>query len=110
VHVYNRGWPEAAAILARRQQPDSAIALFEKALGTSSLFGGEVYEAGWYSQALSMLGDLYQARGDRAKAAEYYRRYVDLLEGADPPVATQVAAVREKLRRLSGESGVAVKP
>jgi len=110
MHLYNRGWPEAAAILARNRQPDSAIALFEQALGTSSLFGGEVYEAGWYSQALSMLGDLYQARGDRAKAAEYYRRYVDLLEGADPPVAAQVAAVREKLRRLSGESGAAVKP
>jgi len=58
---------------------------------------------------LSALGDLYESRGDRAKAAEYYRRYVDLLKDADPPLSTQVAAVREKLARLMGESGQAAR-
>jgi tetratricopeptide (TPR) repeat protein/TolB-like protein len=96
-HVYNRGLPEAAAILARTGKPDSAIVLFERALATSSLFGGNVYEARWYPQALSMLGDLYEARGDKARAEEYYRKYVDLLKGADPPLAAQAAAVRAKL-------------
>jgi tetratricopeptide (TPR) repeat protein len=96
-HVYNRGLPEAAAILARSGKPDSAIALFERALATSSMFGGNVYEARWYPQALSMLGDLYEARGDRAKAEEYYRRYVDLLKDADPPLAVHAAEVRAKL-------------
>jgi tetratricopeptide (TPR) repeat protein len=103
MHIYNRGLPEAAAILARRGQPDSAIVLFERALATSSLFGGAEYEAGWYAQALVVLGDLYEARGDRAKAAEYYRTYADVLKDADPPIASQVAAVREKLARVTGE-------
>jgi hypothetical protein len=57
-----------------------------------------------------MVGDLYEARGDRPKAIEYYQRYVELLEHADPPLAAQVAVVREKLARLTGESGAIAKP
>ena len=49
-----------------------------------------------------MLGDLHEARGDRAKAAEYYRRYVEMLKDADPPIAAQVTAVRAKLARVAG--------
>ena len=104
-HIYNRGLPEAAAIVARRGQGDSAIVLFERALATSSIYGGQIYEARWYTQALSMLGDLYQARGDRVKAAEYYRKYVDVLKDADPALAPQVVAVREKLARVGQEPG-----
>lgn len=101
--IYNRGLPEAAAILARNGKPDSAIVLFERALATSSAFGGQIYEPGWYTQALLTLGELYEARGDRAKAAEYYRRHIDVFKNPDPPIAAQVAAVREKLARVTGE-------
>ena len=101
--LYNRGLPEAAAIMARRGQSDSAIVLFERALATSSAFGGQIYEPGWYTQALVTLGDLYEARGDRAKAAEYYRRYIDVFRNPDPPIAKQVEAVRQKLARVTGE-------
>jgi len=101
--LYNRGLPEAAAIMARRGQADSAIVLFERALSMSSAFGGQIYEPGWYTQALVMLGDLYDARGDRAKAAEYYRRYIEVFKDPDPQIAKQVAAVREKLARVTGE-------
>ena len=103
--LYNRGLPEAAAILARRGQADSAVVLFERALGTSSAWGGFGYEPGWYAQALLMLGDLYEARGDRAKAAEYFRRHIEVFRNPDPPIARQVAAVREKLARVTGEPG-----
>jgi tetratricopeptide (TPR) repeat protein len=101
--IYNRGLPEAAAIMVKRGQPDSAIVLFERALATSSAYGGQIYEPGWYTQALVMLGDLYDARGDRAKAAEYYQRYVVVFRNPDPPIARQVAAVRAKLARVTGE-------
>ena len=104
-HVYNRGLPEAAQILARRGQPDSAIVLFERALGTSSTYGGATYESTWYTEALSTLGDLYESRGDRAKAAEYYKRYVDVFKDPDPPIAAHVAQIRERLARVTGESG-----
>ena len=103
--LYNRGLPEAAAILARTGKPDSAIVLFERALATSSAYAGSVYESGWYAQALLMLGDLYEARGDRAKAAEYYQRHIDVFRDPDPPIAVQVAAVRQKLARVTDEPG-----
>jgi tetratricopeptide (TPR) repeat protein len=107
--LYNRGLPEAAAILARQGQGDSAIVLFERALATSSAFGGSIYEPGWYAQALLMLGELYEARGDRAKAAEYYRRHIEVFKDPDPQIARQVAAVREKLARVTGEPGGATR-
>jgi tetratricopeptide (TPR) repeat protein len=103
--LYNRGLPEAAAIMARRGNADSAIVLFERALGTSSAYGGSIYEPGWYTQALVMLGDLYEARGDRARAAEYYQRYIEVFKDPDPPIAKQVEAVRAKLKRVTGEPG-----
>jgi len=96
-HLFRRMLPEAAAIFARQGKPDSAIVLFERALSSSSTFNGNIYEAGWYAQSQLQLGDLYETRGDRAKSAEYYRRYVDLLENADAPIAGQVATVRAKL-------------
>ncbi len=107
--LYNRGLPEAAAIMARRGQADSAIVLFERALATSSAYGGYIYEPGWYAQALLMLGELYEARGDRAKAAEYYRRHIDVFKDPDPQIGKQVAAVREKLARVTGEPGAGAK-
>jgi hypothetical protein len=79
--------------------------MFERALATSSAYGGNIYEPGWYTQALLMLGESYDARGDRSKAAEYYRRYVDVFKDPDPPIAAQVAAVRQKLARVTGEPG-----
>ena len=45
------------------------------------------------------------ARVSGAKAAEYYRRYIDVFKDPDPPIAKQVAAVREKLARVTGEPG-----
>jgi tetratricopeptide (TPR) repeat protein len=101
--IYNRGLPEAAALMAQHGRADSAIVLFERALATSSPFGGQVYEPGWYTQALLTLGELYEARGDRAKAAEYYRRHIDVFKNPDPQVAAQVEAVRQKLARVTGE-------
>ncbi|HSQ28850.1 MAG TPA: tetratricopeptide repeat protein [Gemmatimonadaceae bacterium] len=50
-------------------------------------------------------GELYEARGDRAKAAEYYRRYIDVFKDPDPPIAAHVAQIWERLARVTGESG-----
>jgi tetratricopeptide (TPR) repeat protein len=103
--LYNRGLPEAAAIMAQRGAADSAIVLFERAIGTSTAFGAFIYEPGWYAQALLMLGDLYEARGDRSRAADYYRRHIEVFSDPDPAIARQVAAVRAKLAAVTGEPG-----
>jgi tetratricopeptide (TPR) repeat protein len=106
-HFYNRGLPEAARALARAGKSDSAAVLLERALSIHSAAAGPLYEAGWYAAALQQLGDYYQARGDRAKAADYFSKYLALYKDADQELATQVAAVKEKLAKASSEPAAA---
>ena len=49
------------------------------------------------------LGELYEARGDRAKARDYCGRFMDLGKDADPELQPIVADARAGLKRLSGE-------
>ncbi|MBY0489323.1 MAG: protein kinase [Gemmatimonadaceae bacterium] len=102
---YNRGLAEAAEMMHRANQPDSAIVLGERALATSSFVANILYESTWYMQLLETLGDLYAARGNRVKAASYYRTYLDLLKDAQPPVTAQVGSVRDRLAKVTGEPG-----
>ncbi|MGI9076752.1 MAG: tetratricopeptide repeat protein, partial [Gemmatimonadaceae bacterium] len=52
---------------------------------------------------LRRLGELYEERGNREKAAHYYARFVELWKDADPDLQPQVADVKRRLARLSGE-------
>jgi tetratricopeptide (TPR) repeat protein len=106
-HFYNRGLPEAAQALARLGKADSAAVLLERALRTYSAAAGALYEAGWYAQALQQLGDYHTTRGDRTKAADYYTKYLALYKDADPILASQVAAVKDKLARVNAEPNAA---
>jgi len=54
--------------------------------------------------ALKRSGELYEAKGDRTKAADRYRRFVDLWKDADPELQPGVREVRARLARLSTES------
>jgi hypothetical protein len=48
-------------------------------------------------------GDIASEKGDRAKAAEYYQKYIDLRREADPVLQPQVAEVKKKLAGVTGE-------
>jgi tetratricopeptide (TPR) repeat protein len=100
---YNRGWPESAAIFRRMGQPDSAIALYERALGTASMVASMLYEVEWYPEALVALGTLHEQQGHRERAIEYYRTYLSLMKDADGALARQVATVRDRVFTLGGE-------
>jgi tetratricopeptide (TPR) repeat protein len=82
---------------------DSAIVMFERYVTTPDAGRMEhlqdpVYLAGTYKR----LGELYEAKGDRMKAASNYRKFVDLWKGADPVLQPKVAEVRQRLARLGG--------
>jgi len=83
------------------QQPDSAIAAFTTYLQSTSLLGrfgnDQFFLAGIYKR----LGELWEAKGDRAKAAAYYSKFVTLWKNADPDMQPRVAEVRKRLARLS---------
>ncbi|MFL5516744.1 MAG: hypothetical protein ACJ8DJ_11345, partial [Gemmatimonadales bacterium] len=55
--------------------------------------------------ALKRAGELSEAKGDRAKAADRYRRFVDLWKNADPELQPGVRDVRARLAKLSTEPG-----
>jgi tetratricopeptide (TPR) repeat protein/aminoglycoside phosphotransferase (APT) family kinase protein len=86
--------------------PDSAIMMFEGYLASSGAFrmtvdGDGTYLAGAYKR----LGELYEARGDRAHAVAYYRKFVALWKDADLELQPKVTDIQRRLARLSSRIG-----
>ena len=49
------------------------------------------------------LGELYEEKGDQAKAASYYQKFIDLWRDADADLQPQVTEVKKKLAKVVGE-------
>jgi tetratricopeptide (TPR) repeat protein len=84
----------------RANLADSAIIYYERYVTTpmlNRLFQDPQYLAG----TLKRLGELYEAKGDRQKAASVYTRFVELWKDADPELQPKVAEVRRRLQILS---------
>jgi tetratricopeptide (TPR) repeat protein len=87
-------------------EPDSAIAMFERYVKTPmanrlTVANDGLQLAGVYKR----LGELYEAKGDRANAITYYRKFVDLWQHADPEFQPKVAEARKKLAALQKAGG-----
>jgi tetratricopeptide (TPR) repeat protein len=95
---------ELARLADQAGATDSAIALYDRGMATPALFR-VYYDAYELARALKRSGELYEAKGDRAKAADRYRRFVDLWKDADPELQPGVREVRARLARLSTEPG-----
>jgi tetratricopeptide (TPR) repeat protein len=80
-------------------QKDSAIAAYER-YATYQIYwsiGQEVDLAPTYVR----LGELYEERGDRRRALEYYGRFVDMWSKADAELQPRVAEVRRRIAELT---------
>jgi tetratricopeptide (TPR) repeat protein len=91
--------PEIAEAYDLAGNSDSAIVVFarytngpERNLGT---------DQNWLAASHRRLGELYEARGDEAKAAEHYRKFIALWEKADPELQPLVVGARKKLITLT---------
>ncbi|HTR21006.1 MAG TPA: protein kinase [Gemmatimonadales bacterium] len=98
------GWFELAQAYDRMggSHSDSALAWYEQVVATpgiARLFGDAYRLAPTYKR----LGELYEAKGDRVKAKDYYSRFVDLWKDADAELQPQVQDVKRRLARLTGE-------
>ena len=84
-------WPAGG----RAGQHRPAIALYDRAISAPSLNRviGRRLPA---RPALKRSGELYEAKGDRAKAADRYRRFVELWKDADPELQPGVREVRAR--------------
>jgi tRNA A-37 threonylcarbamoyl transferase component Bud32/tetratricopeptide (TPR) repeat protein len=84
----------------RADMSDSAIVYLERYLAIPS--PGRVGMDEWMlAPAHKRLGELYEARGDFARAVPHYRSFVKLWERADPELQPKVAQVRARLDRLA---------
>lgn len=77
---------------------DSAIVWLERFVSTPDpdMTWSALYEAGSYKR----LGELYEAKGDAAKAVANYERFLDLWKDAEPALQPKVREVRARLDRL----------
>jgi hypothetical protein len=56
-------------------------------------------------RAYQRLGEVQEAKGNRAKALDYYGRLVDLWRNADPSLQPRVKDIKERIARLVAEQG-----
>jgi eukaryotic-like serine/threonine-protein kinase len=96
---------EAAMGLAfeRAGLPDSALAHFQRWADV----GENIWEAGvynhWAPLAYFRLGELYEAKGERTKAVDYYGRFTELWREADPELQPKVQEARRRIAELKAE-------
>jgi tetratricopeptide (TPR) repeat protein len=96
---------ELGTIHDRLGRPDSAIAAFERIAGTPTVESARMLESYSLAPSLKRLGELYESRGDRRRAADNYNRFVDLWKNADSELQPAVREVRARLAQLAREPG-----
>jgi tetratricopeptide (TPR) repeat protein len=96
---------ELATLFDRLRQTDSAVAAFERVAGTPTPETVRQTESYSLAPTLKRLGELYEQRGDRRRAADSYNRFVELWKNADPELQPSVREVRARLAQLAREPG-----
>lgn len=81
--------------------PDSAIAMYERYIATPDGSRWRTIDHHALAGAHKRLGELYEAKGDRQKAASHYAQFIELWKNADPEFQPRVAEVKRRLARLS---------
>ena len=79
---------------------DSAITIYERYLNTKFLDRIEA-DADFLAVVHKRLGELYEEKGQRDKALEHYRAFVDLWKDADPPLQPKVTDARQRVAALT---------
>jgi tetratricopeptide (TPR) repeat protein len=93
---------EMANAFEQAGQPDSALAAYEALVTQPGPF--RIWtDARALAPTFKQLGELYEAKGDRTRARDYYGRFVDLWKGADPELQPVVRDVQQRLARLTAE-------
>jgi tetratricopeptide (TPR) repeat protein len=101
----NCGLYEMATVYDHLNLADSAQMMLQRAIDVPTAQGRAFHEPITLAPTYKRLGELYEARGDRKKAAEYYGRFVELWKDSDAQLQPSVREVRGRLAHLSQEPG-----
>ena len=97
------GWWDEGVAYERAGLPDSALASYEKAAARGAPWKARVDQ--WtLAASFKRLGELYEARGDTAKALRNYGQLAELWKDADPVLQPQVREVKARMAALAGEA------
>ena len=88
----------------KMNQPDSARMYYQRAVEAPTMYRYDV-DATVLASSLKRLGELYEAKGDKANAVKYYGKFVDLWKNADPQLQPTVRDVKTRLAQLTSETG-----
>jgi tetratricopeptide (TPR) repeat protein len=99
------GLYEMATVYDRMNLPDSALVTLQQAVDVPTAEGRTFLEPRTLAPTYKRLGELYESRGDRKRAADYYGRFVELWKDADPELQPTVREVRGRLAHLAQEPG-----
>jgi eukaryotic-like serine/threonine-protein kinase len=91
----------------RLGETDSALANYVGSVTALNDFGTTAPTLAAYERAPAYhrIGEIYEARGDSAKAVEYYSKFVDLWKDADPKLQPLVQDAKTRIARLRAERG-----
>jgi tetratricopeptide (TPR) repeat protein len=82
---------------------DSALKYYELAATLPNTDNDGVEDAIWQPSTLRRLGEIYESKGNRQKALQYYGQFVALWKNADADLQPQVKQVKETMAKLAGE-------
>jgi tetratricopeptide (TPR) repeat protein len=93
-------FPPLIAALDAAGMRDSAIAVAERY--ATMVNGTRILADGLHlGPTLFRLGEMFEAKGDTAKAVEYYSQFTELWKDADPDLQVRVTEARNRIARLS---------
>jgi eukaryotic-like serine/threonine-protein kinase len=92
--------PDLARAYDLDGKPDSAVAVYERFVTTPILDRSTV--DGWFLPAVhKRLGELYEAKGQRDKALQHYRTFIEMWKNADPALQPRVTDAKQRVAALT---------
>jgi serine/threonine-protein kinase len=94
--------PEMGMALDRAGMTDSALVIYERYLSSTWLYR-VIFDVANLGPVLRRVGEIYEAKGDSARAVQSYQRLLALWREADPAVQPQVTDIKRRLADLTRE-------
>ncbi len=93
---------DQGAAFEQMGQKDSVLVAYEQVATTPSFYE-DAQELLHLPLAYERLGELYEGKGDRQKALEYYGKFAELWKNADAELQPRVQQAKKRMAALAGE-------